>query len=168
MVFQEHCIGQMLIHKLTSAGTSILPFSVDPFGGLGPFATSLLFRSTPTPAALSLSPTASSAHAFACSPFKVCAMLPKADNQWQVLHPRRLYGKSFRTPSPSTWAKQLLGLNFILASAKYYTLALSKHSAPLPPSSLPPPHIPGQNSTHYFSRLTHLPLPHTHNSPLLT
>ena len=164
----KHCIGQMLIHELTSHGTSILPFSIDPFCGLGPFATSLLFCSTPTPASPSLPPTASTAHALASSSSKVFAMLPKADAQWHTSHPRRLYGKSFRTPSPSAWAKQLLGLNFILASSKHYSLALAKQSAPLTPASLPPPYIPGQHSTHYFSRLTHEPHPHPPNSSLLT
>ena len=91
----KHCIGQMLIHELTSTGTSILPFSIDPLGGLGPFAISLLFRSTPTPAASFLTSTAKAAYTLASGPSKVSGMLSKADAQWHTAHPHRLYGKSF-------------------------------------------------------------------------
>ena len=45
----RHTVGQVLIHELTSHNIALIPFTVDPLGGLGPFATSLLFRPLPTP-----------------------------------------------------------------------------------------------------------------------
>jgi hypothetical protein len=74
----RHSVGQMLIHELTTSRVSILPFTVDPLGGLGPFATAFLFfRNTPTPSVSTLSPTAKAAYDLASSTSKVTAM--KAD-----------------------------------------------------------------------------------------
>ena len=94
------------------------------------------------------------AHKLTSGPARVTALLAKADLNWHQLHPSRLFGKSFHTPTPSARAKQLLGLNFLLATSKQFQIALTRLNAPTHPSSPPPPHIPGRNSaTLYFSRL---------------
>ncbi len=41
-------IGQLLIHELISSRITILPFTIDPLGSLGPFVTAFLFRTTQT------------------------------------------------------------------------------------------------------------------------
>ena len=41
--------GEMVIRALNDTDTVLLPFIVDPFGGLGPIATAFLFGLRPNP-----------------------------------------------------------------------------------------------------------------------
>jgi hypothetical protein len=158
----KNTVGQVLIHNLTSQAIAISPFTLDPLGGLGPFATSLLFRSLPTPPAPTLSVTAKAAHTLSSGgPAKVSAILAKADSKWHSLYTTHLFGKAFRTPTPSSWAKQLLGLNFILATSKHFHTSMLKHNKLAIQSLTPPPTIPGQHATYYFSTVHHHAPPST-------
>jgi hypothetical protein len=98
---------QMLIHEVTPSRIAIIPFTIDPLGGLGPFDTAILFRATQTPSVPTLSPTAKAAHSLASGSSKISALLTKADSQWLALYPNRLFGSTFRTPTPSAWSKQI-------------------------------------------------------------
>ncbi len=123
----KHTVGQVLIHELTSQAIAILPFTIDPHGGLGPFATSLLFRLLPTTSAPTLPPAAQAAYKLSSRPSCVSAILAKADSKWRSPYPSRLFGQSFCTPTPSSWAKQLLGLNFTTASSRHFYTVQAKH-----------------------------------------
>jgi hypothetical protein len=142
----------MLIHELTTSKISLLPFTIDPHGGLGPFATSFLFRATPTPKLPHLCPTAHAAHTLASGPSTLCSLLPRANASWTTNNYKRLFGKTYRTPTPGAWARQLLGINFLHGAFQHFSQATAKQLAPLHPSPTPPTHILGQNSTYYFTR----------------
>ena len=100
----KHVIGKMLIHKLTPNGIALLPSQLIHWaGGLQPFATSFLFRPSPTTALTSLFSKAKAAHTLAAGPSRVTAILAHADLHWWKLNSHCHFGKTFCSPSPSIW-----------------------------------------------------------------
>lgn len=111
------------IAHLTAARTQLLPFTVDPLGGLGYFAHRFLFGTTgskPCPPAPSwspndLPPAAFASYQYTTGPLAITGLLPAADASWRSSFHSTSFGSSYQAHLPSQWALQTLGCNMIRA-----------------------------------------------------
>ena len=114
-------------HALLSEGILLLPFTIDPFGGLGPSAHKFLFGKTPKP------------------PFTLCLTGRRPAPHTRLLYaqlqaaPTALLTKATKaanlpadptTYTPAKWAHQALGLNLSIALAKHIHTAIVNLSTP--------------------------------------
>ena len=111
------------IAHLTASRIQLLPFTIDPLGGLGHFAHRFLFGSNgskpcpPAPpwTANDLPPAAFTSYQYTTGPLAVLGLLPAADASWRSAFPSANFGHSYHTNLPSHWALQSLGSNMIRA-----------------------------------------------------
>jgi hypothetical protein len=126
--------AEAVIHSLNvHHHIALIPVTVDHLGGLGPFASTLLFSpqdspSTPPPStpitAYNLkNPSSIIAHdvALASSLF----VASRATNEWKKTHPTTKFGQTYHTMTPAQWALQSLLLNISHALGKYFCSALT-------------------------------------------
>jgi hypothetical protein len=111
---------------------TLIPFTIDPFGSFGYFTTQLLYG-TPTihtPSWHEPSDFTSEAafQAFTTALTSPRAFLPRANSKYDAITP---FGHTHSTHTPEQWATQILGLNFVSASAHFLLRAT--------PSAIPAP-----------------------------
>ena len=125
----EAIVHSLFIPAMLHAGTTIVPFSVDPLGGLGPTAHALLFGTQfdpppPLPKGLSFQlPHANLAY----QQYKSLptGILNLATSNWIKSCPKTL-DPEIKAFTPTKWARQSLGLNLVTALAKHLHRALHK------------------------------------------
>jgi len=142
--------GSQVVAALNDSNTVLLPVVFDPLGGYGPIASRFLFGTLPDPAPDPLTFTSAAsqlAYNNATSDNCPVALLPHADKAWLHNNPYFSFGSTYHSWFPSTWARQILGLNFMHAAAQHihrrlnamptsafspadyeYPLALGQHS----------------------------------------
>jgi hypothetical protein len=104
--------------NLNDSKLTLIPFTIDPFGGLGYFAERLLYAQpknkpqwrhatdfTSTAAFEAYSTAMTSPHSF----------LTIANSKYDAITP---FGHTHSTRTPEQWATQILGLNFVTSSAQ--------------------------------------------------
>jgi hypothetical protein len=117
--------GRFFFYTVADAGINqvnitLIPFTIDPFGSFGYFATRLLYG-TPTinapPWHESSDFTSEAAfQAFSTALTSPRAFLPQANSKYDAITP---FGHTHSTRTPEQWATQILGLNFVSASANF-------------------------------------------------
>ena len=113
-----------------------IPFSIDPFLGLGTFAQWFLYNRQQPPAPSSHSilprPHAAAKTAYSLALSSPRGLLPKAD---LALHPH----STTTYLKPSTWARRMLGLNWSMGLATHIQSSLVhlNHPSPSPTPSYP-------------------------------
>ena len=99
--------GEMVIHALNNTDTVLLPFIVDPFGGLGPIATAFLFGLRPNPLPPQLifsSATSQRAYDNAVSKLAPFAITAHADHAWSHHAPHLPFGCTYHSWFPMNWS----------------------------------------------------------------
>jgi len=127
--------GEMIIRALTDSGTLLVPFIVDPFGGLGPIANRFLFGLRPNPAPTPLtfgSPTSQTAHDNVTSTAAPSGLTRRADRQWKQHCPHLPFGRTYHAWFPSTWTRQVLGGTINLAFAQHLYTSIRRDYTPNP------------------------------------
>ena len=115
-------MGENIIRALNASNTVLLPFSVDPLGGLGPSATWFLAGMQPAsdlPTLTFQSPTAQQAYNNAISDAAPHGILRQADKNWNHTSSHLPFGSTYHGWFPSTWARQTLGANINHAFASH-------------------------------------------------
>ncbi len=123
--------------QINTKGNRPIAFTIDPLGGLGPFATSFLFQPIPTPTLTFLSSTAKAAHTLAAGPSRVTAILAHADSHWRKLILIATLVKHF-APQAQVCGKTTIGPQLCPCLCQVFCINLSKHTILLFPSSLVP------------------------------
>lgn len=147
--------GEMVIRALNESNTVLLPFIVDPFGGLGPIANAFLFGLRPDPKLPRLtftSSTSQTAYDHATSTSAPFGLTAKADRSWSRTAPHVPFGRTYHSWFPTNWARQILGgtINFEFAKHLYGSMRRDVTPTRPRPSTLDPyPLAIGR-----FSRLT--------------
>jgi hypothetical protein len=107
--------GELVIRALNDANAILLPFVVDPLGGLGPIASNLLFGTKPDPEPPPLlfpnNPTSQTAFDNATSDATPTPIAHRADTSWAREAAHIPFGGTHHSWFPSTWARQILGAN---------------------------------------------------------
>ena len=110
----SYIIGEQVIAALNASNTILIPFTVDPFVGLGPIASRFLFGITSDP----LLPPMKFRHRIpqqaydnAISATSPTAILLHADKSWHHNSSHLPFGATYHSWFPSTWARQMLGAN---------------------------------------------------------
>ena len=128
---------------ITDNRATLLPFTVDHLGGLGPMALSFLFDQDTSPLpfppplqhdTLAFNNQASST-AYLNALNSPVALASKASSAWKQLYPTHRFGKTYHTHTPSQWALQALSLNVSLALAHSLQTAITFHTTPPKSSS---------------------------------
>lgn len=117
---RSYSTGEVIIRALNESNTVLLPFSVDPHGGLGSIANRFLFGLVPDPEPPPpklKSDTARLAYSNAVSPNAPTSILHHADDGWRESSSHFPFGSTYHAWFPSTWARQILGANINLAFA---------------------------------------------------
>ena len=144
-------IGALLAHHYT-----IIPFTIDPFGQLGPIMTDFLFggprtpigEPTGRPPGISLpirtehrssinltSPQARTMRDRALASSRTCNLLSQADNGFTESQGKLAwYTDSYTATRPTHWAKQYIGHNIILALTHHLSKSISWTHPLAPPS----------------------------------
>jgi hypothetical protein len=107
--------------NLNEVGFTLIPFTIDPYGSLGYFTNRLLYDPPPPdkpPWTQLIDFTSKPAYqaylkALTCSPH---AFLQVANSKYDAITP---FGHTHSTRTPEQWATQILGLNFVSASALF-------------------------------------------------
>ena len=140
--------GPSIVDELLAQHASFLPFTFDPGGLLGPFASDFLFGTSNLPSgSLPLRPTARSSTGLS-NPAAVAAsaratdshrprnLLRIADIGWHKAYPDTPFTPYYSATLPSHWFRQILGQNFVIGSAIHLYKAISKAHPVFP--ALPP------------------------------
>ena len=110
---ENSCVhGEQIIAALNNNSTVLLPFAVDPHGGIGPLASRFLFGTTTDPLPPHLHfrrQIPRLAHNNAVSPASPSAILSHADKSWHQNSSHSPFGATYHSWFPSTWARQILG-----------------------------------------------------------
>jgi hypothetical protein len=124
--------AEAVIQSLNAHHIALIPFTVDHLGGLGTFASHLLFSpqdspiTAPPPTPITAynfrTPSALLAHnvAFASS----LHVATRATQEWTKTNPTTKFGQTYHTMTPEQWALQSLSLNISHALGKYMQGAL--------------------------------------------
>jgi hypothetical protein len=129
--------------NLNQVYITLIPFTIDPFGGFGYFATRLLYG-TPTihaPPRHEPSDFTSEAayQAFTTALTSPRAFLLRANSKYDAI---TCFGHTHSTRTPEKWATQILGLNFVSTSAHFLLLRATASAIPPPLNALWPPPNP--------------------------
>jgi hypothetical protein len=114
--------GSQVIRALNKSNTVLLPFTFDPLGGYGPTVAKVLFGSSPDPNHAPLtfqSDAAQTAYDNSRSKSAPSAILLRADKSWRDNSPQVPFSATYHGWFPSTWARQILGLNMNYAFADH-------------------------------------------------
>jgi hypothetical protein len=98
--------GEMVIRALNESNTLLIPFIVDPFGGLGPIANCFLFGLRPKPAPDPLhfhSTTSQEAYKNTMSPAAPTGLSHRADQYWSCNSPHLPFGNTYHSWFPTNW-----------------------------------------------------------------
>ncbi|CAB9529751.1 expressed unknown protein [Seminavis robusta] len=124
-----------LIRTLQSAGVILLPFTVDPFLGLGPFAQALLYGSCHQPFPLpappwfdKLPPHSQLSYTNLLS--APTAILPTTDKHFEITT-NYMYSIDTQPYTPSRWAHQSLALNISTHLAQHFQRAITHQARSL-------------------------------------
>jgi hypothetical protein len=106
--------------NINTSNITLLPFSIDPFGSLGFFANRLLYDPPPPDKPPWNKPndfTSEAAYqAYAKAMTSPRSFLSVANSKYDAITP---FGHTHSTRTPEQWATQILGLNFVTASALF-------------------------------------------------
>ena len=104
--------GEMVICALNDTDTVLLPFIVDPFGGLGPIVTAFLFGLQPNPLLqlIFLSATSQMAYDNAVSKLAPFAITACTDHAWSHHALHLPFGHTYHSWFPTNWSRQVLGV----------------------------------------------------------
>ena len=127
--------GEAIIHELNEQNITLLPFTFDDFGSMGPLATSYFFDNKNTPSItdkkiLSKFPApALKAYKKGCSHLqtKMNTLFKAANKGWKLLNKDKWYGSTYQLTSPSNWGQQYLAMNLNISIINH----LKKHSPSL-------------------------------------
>ncbi len=104
--------GDVIIGDILHNNMTLIPFAIDPFSRLGPILRHFLFGTRPT-VPLSFPPS----RPHATEMYKCITTFPSptgilqlADNNWTTHRPRRFFGHSYSSPTPSISTLQAIGL----------------------------------------------------------
>ena len=114
--------GEMVIHALNDTDTVLLPFIVDPFGGLGPIVTAFLFGlrlKPPPPRLIFLSATSQMAYNNAVSKSAPFAITTCTDRAWSHHVPHLPFGHTYHSWFPMNWSQQVLGMTINSSFAQH-------------------------------------------------
>lgn len=153
-VGRSHVNGEEVIRALNDSNVVLIPFTVDPHGGLGPFANRLYFGLRPRPAPPPLrfeSQTSQIAYNNARSASSPIALLPKADASWLHSSSHIPFGPTYHSWHASTWSRQILGanINYAFASHLYKGIHASYERRPRTPRTQLYPLAIGRLSRRY-------------------
>jgi len=116
-------MGENIIRALNETNVVFIPFTVDPFGGIGPVAQKFLYGTRPDPAPDPLdfptSATAALAYKNAMSKSAPTAILSLADKSWKDKGAHLSFSSTYHAWFPSTWGRQILGANINLSFAMH-------------------------------------------------
>jgi len=130
--------GESVIRALNESNTVFIPFVLDPYGGLAPLARRLL-DGTNLPSSLHFtSPTSQLAYANAASASAPSAILARADKSWAHTCPHIPFGDTYHGWFPSTWARQVFGLNVMFAATSHLYRSIHAPCSRKRPASVPP------------------------------
>ncbi len=141
--------GQYKIDACNHHRILLIPFSVDPLGGLGPLAHSFLYHSAYPGPPLERHfshPSAALAYSNATGPNSLSGLLPYANKHWSSSNPDCWFTSTYFCPTPTTWAHQILGLNCLSAFTAHLRTSISACISPILQPRSPPAHILGQHS----------------------
>jgi hypothetical protein len=116
----SYVLGEQVIAALNNSSTILLPFTIDPHGGIGPLASRFLFGTTPDPAPLTFRRRIpQQAYNNTISASSPSAILLHADKSWHQNSAHLPFGATYHTWFPSSWVRQLLGANINTAFSKH-------------------------------------------------
>jgi hypothetical protein len=138
--------AEAVIEAINIHHIALIPFTVDHLGGLGHFASALLFDprnsplTHPPPTPISAynfhHPSATRAHDVALA--SSLHVASQANREWSKTHPRTNFGQTHHTMTPQQWALQSLSLNISHSLGKYLEGALQALSQSKSSSSTRP------------------------------
>ena len=156
---------------LLQGNTILLPFTLDPFGLLGPIAQRFLSKATTTidPITFPRSrPNARIMHHRATTHPSPSSILQSADAAWKLNPTRRFFGYSYTAPTPQIHTLQQLGLGITKAFTLHLRNAtrrdmLKHHNQPTRTLHTQTPHDLPTQPTHTIHTPTPTPQPvHPH------
>lgn len=142
--------GQFVIEECNNNNIVLIPFTVDPYGGLGFFARSFLFgppsrQNMPLPDNYQCEP-ARVAYYNTISLHSPLGLLPMADNYWKEEHASHWFTATYHATTPSQWAQQQLGIHTLIAFGNHISASISRCQSRLLKEQPPPKHLPGEGS----------------------
>jgi hypothetical protein len=123
----------MVVRALNESNTLLIPFIVDPFGGLGPIANCFLFGLRPNPAPNPLhfhSATSQEAYNNTMSPAAPTGLSHRANQYWVRNLPHLPFGNTYHSWFPTNWIRQTLGANINLTFAQHLYCSIHKNYTP--------------------------------------
>ena len=118
----SRALGEQVTAALNNSSAILLPFTIDPHGGIGPLASRFLLGAAPDPPPAPLTfrrrapRQARSSAASASSP---SAALLRADKSWRQNSAHLPFGATRHAWLPSTWARQILGASISAAFSEH-------------------------------------------------
>jgi hypothetical protein len=140
----DNIASQSIIRDINTSQATLLPFTVDHLGGLGPLSIPFLFHPKRSPIThappitadmLSLSNDQSLYTFDRAVDSTNLHIADKATQIWKINHPKTPFGNTHHTFTPTQWAMQALSLNISHALANAITTALQEQ----PTSTTRPP-----------------------------
>ena len=134
----------------------LLPFTVGPWGDLGPMARRLL-HGDELPDGVSY-PLTDRSNEATMSMFKLAwstespsALLPRASKAWAIRHEHKWFGSCSHDATPTGWARGFLSASMSRAITSHLLAGMRRHTADGVIGSKPPKHIFGCNSLSHTS-----------------
>lgn len=137
----DNIAGRSIIGAINTSHATLLPYTVDDLGGLGPLSIPFLFHPTRSPITHAPPITAAEMLHFTNPESLLCfhrtlnsTNLHIADHAtriWKVSQPITPFGNTHHSFTPTQWAMQALSLNISHALANALTTALQEQPASL-------------------------------------
>ena len=148
--------GPSVIKGLLDNDTVLMPFTVGPWGDLGPMARRLLHGDElPDGASHPLTERSNEATTtmfnLAWSSESPSALLPRASKAWAIRHDHKWFGTCSHDATPTGWARGFLSASMSRAITSHLLAGMRRHTADGVTGSKPPKHIFGSNSRSHNS-----------------
>ena len=117
--------GEAIINELNNQNITLLPFTFDNFGSMGPTAESYFINEENVPEITEkskmsrLSKPAIIAYQKARQNTKMKALFKTSNKGWKLMHKDKWFGSTYQLTTPSNWGKHYLGMNLNIALVQH-------------------------------------------------
>ena len=117
--------GEAIINKLNQQNITLLPFTFDVYGSMGPVATSYFYKDIYVPTITDkkilnkLPLPALKAYLKGGQNKKMISLFDSANKGWRLIHKDKWFGSTYQLTAPSNWGNHYLGMNINIALTQH-------------------------------------------------
>jgi len=117
--------GEAIVNEINQQNITLLPFTFDAYGSMGPVASSYFYKDIYVPTITDqkilrkLPLPALKAYLKGKQNRKMTSLFDSANKGWRLIHKDKWFGSTYQLTAPSNWGNHYLGMNINIALTQH-------------------------------------------------